>query len=228
MPVPTLSAVGSPAQTPARIDCRVRPRHACDLEASCQPVAARGDQDLQWPGTIRDISTVGVGLVLKRRFEPGSGLAIEVPAVGDRAEETLLARVRHATRLPDGRWLHGCSFISELGDDELQSLLGLSGAQEPAGKAAADKPAVVNDVTFQGLAEDGRTVAIRVKRLQPNPSWPLPAGTTLALRVAGSTGGRVRLVVKESAQEGGKWVVHCRFLGSPRAEVARALGQKQP
>jgi hypothetical protein len=190
-------------------------------------VAARGDQDLQWPGTIRDISSVGIGLVLKRRFEPGSGLAIEVPAQGDRAEETLLARVRHATRLPDGRWLHGCSLVSELSDDEMQRLLGHSGAQEPAGKAADGKPAALSDVTFQGLAEDGRILAIRVKRLQPNPTWPLPAGTTLSLRVGGEAGGHVRLVVKDSAQEGGKWVVHCRFLGKPRAEVSQALGPKQ-
>jgi hypothetical protein len=227
MPVPILPAVKPPAQTPARIDCRVRPRHACDLEASCQPVAARGEHDCQWPGTIRDISSIGVGLVLRRRFEPGSGLAIEVPAQGDRGEETLLARVRHATRLPDGRWLHGCSLISELSDDEMQRLLGRSGAQEPAAKAESGKPAALNDVTFQGLAEDGRTVAIRVKRLQPDPTWPLPAGTTLALRVGGEAGGRVRLVVKDSVQEGGNWVVHCRFLGKPRAEVSQALGQKQ-
>src|SRR5262249_48166684 len=111
MPVPTLPDLNTALNSAARIECRVRPRHSCDLEASCQPAAARSDDDLHWPGTIRDISTAGVGLVLKRRFEPGAGVAIELPASGDCPEQTLLARVRHATRLPDGRWLLGCAFI---------------------------------------------------------------------------------------------------------------------
>jgi hypothetical protein len=220
--------VGTPVTTRARIECRVRTRHACDLEASCQPVAGRNDDDLQWSGTIRNLSTSGLGLVLKRRFEPGAGVAIELPAGGGCPEQTLLARVRHATRLPGGFWLLGCSFISELSDDELQKLLLLSTGQPPAApKAGGRKLAApaVTDVTFRGLAEDGRPVAILVKRLQPNPTWPLPAGTTLALRVGGANASQVRLVVQETSQEAGAWVVQCRFLGAPRAEVAKALGQ---
>ena len=227
MPVPTLPDLGIALKTAARIECRVRPRHACDLEASCQPVAARSDNDLHWPATIRDISTGGVGLVLKRRFEPGAGLAIELPAAGDCSEQTLLARVRHATRLPDGRWLLGCAFISELSDDEVQALLRLStGPQPTAQKGGDSRPAVtaVSDVTFRGLGEDGRPVAILVKRLQPNPSWPLAAGTTLALRVGGANAAQVRLVVQETSQASGGWLVRGRFLGAPRAEVGRALG----
>jgi hypothetical protein len=227
MPAPTLPDLGIALKTAARIECRVRPRHACDLEASCQPVAARSDNDLHWSGAIRDISTGGVGVVLKRRFEPGAGLAIELPASGDCPEQTLLARVRHASRLPDGRWLLGCAFISELSDDEVQSLVRLAtGPQATTPKAGAGRPAVpaVTDVTFRGLAEDGRPVAILVKRLQPSPSWPLAAGTTLALRVGGANAAQVRLVVQETAQASGGWVVRCRFLGAPRTEVARALG----
>jgi hypothetical protein len=224
MPIPTLPDLETALKSVARIECRVRPRHSCDVEASCQPVAALNDDDLQWHGTIRDLSAGGVGLVLKRRFEVGSGLAIELPAHGDRPEETLLARVRHATRLADGRWLLGCAFIRELNDDEVATLLRRSSAPPPAAPQD-DGPAVpeVTDVTFRGLAEDGQAVAIRVKRLQPNPTWPLAAGTMLALRV-GAQGAQVRLVVQETAQDAGGWVVLCRFLGAARDEVAQALG----
>src|ERR1043165_2571735 len=62
-----------------RVECRVRERRPCGLKTSCQPIAARGDKDVMWPATIRDISVASIGLVLGRRFEPGAGLAIEVP-----------------------------------------------------------------------------------------------------------------------------------------------------
>ncbi len=228
MPIPTLPSVGISGSSPARIECRVRPRHACDLKASCQPVAARSHDDLHWAGTIRDISTAGIGLVLKRRFEPGAGLAIEVPPAEDGVEQTLLARVRHATRMPDGRWLLGCAFISELSDDELRTLLRLSANTEEANPPENGKPTlpVVTEVTFRGTDEDGRPVAILVKRLQPSPGWPLAAGTALALRVGPASTKPVRLIVQESSQKDGQWVVRCRFLGAPRAEVAQALAAK--
>jgi hypothetical protein len=228
MPTPSLPDLGTALKTAPRIECRVRPRHACNLEASCQPVAARGDDDLHWHGTICDISAGGVGLILKHRFVPGTELVIELRAGADYPEQTLLARVRHATPLPAGHWLLGCAFLSELRDDEVQSLLRLAaGPQPPARKVGDSRPTVpaVTEVTFRGLAEDGRPLAILVKRLQPSPTWPLAAGTGLALRVGGANAAQVRLVVLETSRAPGGWLVRCRFLGAPRAEVATALGR---
>ncbi len=207
-------------------ECRVRERHPCDLEASCQPVAARGDNDLHWPGSIRDISTSGLGVILKRRFEPGAGLAIELPGVGDRDGETLLARVRHATRLADGRWLHGCAFISELSDDELYAFLRLSARDESAApEAGKAETGVVSDVIFRGVAADGRRVAVLVRQLRTQLAWPLAPGTSLAVRVGGPRAEQVRLVVEDAAEHGGRWTVRCRFVSGPRAEVVRSLRQ---
>src|SRR5262249_35993927 len=130
----TTLAVGcEPATARPRMhaECRVWERHPCDLEASCQPIAARGDRDRAWPGVIRDGSGGGGGLGLGRRFERGAGLAVEIPATASTPSEVLLARVVHATALPGGRWLLGCGFVSQLSDDELRRLLQLARPESP-------------------------------------------------------------------------------------------------
>jgi hypothetical protein len=217
---PTASKAVTYGTGPAFAECRVRERHPCDLEASCQPVAARNDNDLHWPGAIRDISTGGVGLVLGRRFEPGAGLAIELPASSDRPEETLLARVRHATRQPDGRWLHGCTFISELSEDEVERLLHTTKAQY-----ASPAATVVADVTFQGLAADGRPVRFTARRTHAEVAWPPAAGTALAIRVNTPDGPEhIRIVADKCWERNNAWTVRSRFVELTRSEVLRLLG----
>ena len=58
-----------------------------------------------------------------RRFEKGVQLAIEVPCVGPRPASVVLARVAHVKRLPEGQWLLGCSFASEMSPEEVETLL---------------------------------------------------------------------------------------------------------
>src|SRR5580692_1103433 len=107
----TQALVGHDLNTsdPWAADCRVWERHACGLQTSCQPIAARADKDILWRATLRDVSATGVGMVLDRRFEPGAGLSIEIPGLG--GGNTLLAKVVHATGLPEGKWLLGCAFV---------------------------------------------------------------------------------------------------------------------
>ncbi len=120
------------------VEFRVHERHPCQLQTSCQPIAARSDKDLMWPATVRDLSVRGLGLVLGRRFEPGTGLAIEVPGPDGAPSDTLLVKVVHASRLAGGSHLLGCVFVSDLSEDELHNLLELAHAQrdesvDPAG-----------------------------------------------------------------------------------------------
>src|SRR6516225_2385721 len=95
MSAPTVAWVPQTGDRPRGSECRVYERFPVDLQASCQPIAARSDRDIVWPATVRDVSEGGVGLVLKRRFERGAGLAIELPGSDDRPAETLLAKVVH-------------------------------------------------------------------------------------------------------------------------------------
>src|ERR1700736_1262974 len=99
--------------------CRVRERRVwerfpCGLQTACQPALARDNQDLFWPATVRDVSAGGVALLVQRRFEPGMGLVIELPAAGPSLGDTLLAKVVHVQRLPEGDWLVACAFLSPL------------------------------------------------------------------------------------------------------------------
>src|SRR6266404_1093492 len=61
-------------------ECRVYERHACGLPSRCQPASAFGKEELKWSGTLENVSKGGVCLSLSRRFEAGTGLAIELPA----------------------------------------------------------------------------------------------------------------------------------------------------
>jgi hypothetical protein len=75
-----------------------------------------------WPATIRDISVNGIGLVLRRRFECGVLLAIEVPG-GDEGPFRLLARVVRITAQAGDSWLLGCALLHPLTDEELAGLV---------------------------------------------------------------------------------------------------------
>src|SRR5437667_7954790 len=70
----TLKDVSAPAKYPS-LECRVWERFPCGLQTTCQPIAARGQDELSWSAHIRDLSVGGVGVVLKRRFERGAALA---------------------------------------------------------------------------------------------------------------------------------------------------------
>jgi hypothetical protein len=79
---------------------------------------------MQWSGKVQNISRGGLCLVIGRRFELGTLLAIDVQGrVGDLPSRSLLARVVHVAVSPGGSWMLGCSFTNELTDEELKILL---------------------------------------------------------------------------------------------------------
>ena len=132
----TISAadVGRPA---AETQCRVSERFTCDVAVSCQPPSAWRGGGREWPARVRNVSADGLCLVLRRRFEPGTGLAIEVPGAEGESPSTLLARVVRVRAGADGCWMLGCAFVSPLGEEEILGLL-----RRPAGGRRAGRPAV--------------------------------------------------------------------------------------
>jgi hypothetical protein len=98
---------------------RVTVRFSCDVKTSCQPLAGR-KAGSEWAARVKDVSLGGLGLVLNRRFEPGT--LITVVPFGPESSRLLLARVVYAAVLPDGHWHVGCELLDSLGEDDLKAL----------------------------------------------------------------------------------------------------------
>jgi len=91
------------------------------IEAFCRSVAAVKDDP--WPARVRDLSAGSIGLVLTRRFEPGTLLVIELEKKAHSLSHTLVGRVVHATAQTNGGWMIGCTLANKIAEDDLQALL---------------------------------------------------------------------------------------------------------
>lgn len=81
------------------------------------------ENEEMWPLVIRDLSAGGVGVLLARRFEPGTELSIELSVGPDVAPRRLTTKVVRVVPEKAGHWVHGCAFPALLTDEELEVLL---------------------------------------------------------------------------------------------------------
>jgi hypothetical protein len=96
-------------------------RKPVGLEAFCRSVAAVKDDP--WPARVRDLSSGSIGLLLTRRFEPGTLLVIELEKKAASLSHTLVGRVVHATQYSAGGWMVGCTLANKIAEEDLQALL---------------------------------------------------------------------------------------------------------
>ena len=75
-----------------------------------------------WDACVCDISQGGIRMRLQRRFERGTGLAVELPGDGQRESSVVFVKVVHLRKAENGMWDLGCKFVSELSDDEVRRL----------------------------------------------------------------------------------------------------------
>ena len=101
---------------------RASVRLPSSAKGSCQSLSLQREFD--WEATVRDISCRGIGLLLPRRFEAGTLLAVELIEEPEGKKRLLLARVVRTSPQSEGSWLVGCTLVSSLTEDELQYLLG--------------------------------------------------------------------------------------------------------
>jgi hypothetical protein len=101
------------------VERRAAVRYPSNLTSSCHTLTSRREDS--WTATVKDISRLGIGLRLGRRFEPGIILAVELPFEG--APQLLLVRVMHTRSEGEGVWLIGCELVNPLTEDELKALL---------------------------------------------------------------------------------------------------------
>ncbi len=80
----------------------------------------------KWPLVIRDVSADGIGVLLARRFEPGTELAIELTFEQKRPPKRIPIQVSRVQVERAGHWIHGCQFAKPLTNDQLRALVKLS------------------------------------------------------------------------------------------------------
>jgi hypothetical protein len=93
-------------------------RFRADQEVTC----SADDANTGWLGKLRDISAGGLALALRRRFDPGTVLEIELETKAGWPRR-FSARVIHATQDQNDRWIIGCAFAFPLSKEELEDLI---------------------------------------------------------------------------------------------------------
>jgi len=101
-------------------------RYPCSTESfstdnSCRPITATKRE--AWTAIIRDLSTGGMGIIVPRRFEPGTLLTVDLEDAARTSHNSFVVRVMHITQETDNSWLLGCAFTAKLSESELLGLM---------------------------------------------------------------------------------------------------------
>jgi hypothetical protein len=95
-------------------------RHPYPLD---NPVLVKAADGEPIEGQVRDVSLGGIGLVLRRRYEPGTLLNVEITNRSGLFSCTLVVRVVHISKGGDGTFLVGGAFVLTLRCEDLRALL---------------------------------------------------------------------------------------------------------
>lgn len=102
-------------------------RYECALATSCVvnlSVHADGDEPgTPWDAQVCDLSVTGVGLLVSRRFEPGSILTVVLSDKSGDFSRTRQVRVMHVTKADGEGWFIGGELLEKLARDEVKRLL---------------------------------------------------------------------------------------------------------
>jgi hypothetical protein len=107
-------------ETTPQIENRAVPRVPGDtvgpLKMRAEPMA------LSFSAIVRDVSIQGIGLFAEQAFVMGTSFVVESGPSGKCLPKAVTAQLRHATMLPDGRWLLGCRFSRHLTIEDFERL----------------------------------------------------------------------------------------------------------
>jgi hypothetical protein len=116
----TLRDLRADGPRPPVPEARAAVRHPCDLPLSCR---LAGADSTVWPGRLRDLSEIGLGMVVGCPVRSGATVVVEVVPRHGRPPLRMAATVVHARPIGDGAWMVGCSLARPLTPDELRTLL---------------------------------------------------------------------------------------------------------
>lgn len=198
-----------PAAEPPVEERRAAARCPSGQDAVCHPAAGAAAM----PAHVLDVSPRGVGLLVQRRFEPGTLLVLELAGAARRPVSVLARVVRLAAR-SDGWWLVGCTFFGEVDEEELRAFRAqpdvAAEVRSPAGQMAVcrrDSPgwigrwtAEIRDVSVRGVglllpAEVEVGARLRIEVVAEGEPPPVT----------------VVRVVRRERQDDGRWLVGCEL-----------------
>jgi hypothetical protein len=228
-----------PPQGVADPGCQVFEQTAGCLSIQCQPVASRGDNDIMWPATVRQLSAETIQLVLQRRFEPRTGLSLFLPDPGSDSSYNVFVRVGRVELLDQGRWLLDCAFLTPLTEERLETLLELvNRARTPPpgpdmelslGQTAIERE-VIQGVLFQVRHGNRPPIRRSVTRLHVKSGrWPVRTGQAMKVWLgSGPTNeSAANIRVNGCYKQDGGWLLDCYFLGAPPATLLEKLRSRK-
>jgi hypothetical protein len=209
MPIPAPQPPGRGPQDQLEAERRPAPRYPSGLHTVCRTLTGRDGHS--WPAQVLDISRGGIALLLKRRFEPGAVLVMDLEAPDQAVRRSVFARVLHVREHGGGLWRLGCAFAAELNEDELPG---------PDRRAWVRFGCDVATTCRDAGDPDGRPAPARIVNVAPGgvglllPS-PCEQGALLWLDLPGAPGQPGRRLLVRVAQPprpaGGRWEVGCEF-----------------
>ncbi|HJT76557.1 MAG TPA: PilZ domain-containing protein [Gemmataceae bacterium] len=218
--MPSHSAPSSaPAASPTVAEeRRAFPRYPVDWEVVCKALAA-GQRD-SWQARALNVSAGGLGVVLERRFERGTTLTVQLQHAPAEAPRTLLARVMHATRLPDGGWLHGLSLLRPLQEEQLRAWgVGPARPERPDSRAwvrlACAMDALCAEVGGGAAPWRGQVLDLSPSGLGLASTRAVETGSHLTIDLRPARGQAARRLLVRVAhvkqQDEGTWLLGCEF-----------------
>jgi serine/threonine protein kinase len=115
----TVKSPGRERRTALRIEHSLRT--ICTI--NCSVHADVPDCLSKWYATVQNVSLGGVGLLLSRRFEPGSTLTVEIANKSGEMKSNRPMRVAWVAPAQEEGWLVGGSLIEAFSEEELRLLL---------------------------------------------------------------------------------------------------------
>ena len=210
---------------------RASVRHRSGLRVSCRLVDDPAAET--WMARVRDLSALGIGLLMARRCELAELLEIELVKASGALVRTVLARVIHVEEDRPRSWVAGCAFVSELTDAEIR----LFHAEAVRPKAKDHRrwirfPCNVETVCYTCETSPGERRPARVLNISPGGiGLLLPCqftkGTLLHFELPADASEISQTllvrVVRVMEQSPGMWFLGCEFAHQLEDDELRAL-----
>jgi hypothetical protein len=196
---------------------RASVRHLSTIWAFYHPLGAVNDAPR--PARVRDVSTLGVGLVLPRPVALGALLRLDFAGAAGGVVCAALGRVVHAAA--DASRIVGCSFVRELDEAILQHFrVARVGSAAGDGRRWVRFPCNVETACYVLDSAPGEQSPARIVNISAGGMGLLlpcefPAGTLLRLDLDGTAAhaaGEVLLrVIRVAGRDDGDWFMGCEF-----------------